>query len=70
LEPALGARHVAGLSAGLFPFNGAWLTETDILAKRQRLVRADRILVADLMIVASAVLALSVVLILLVAFVI
>jgi len=69
-EPALAARRVAGLSTGLYPFNGAWLAEADIRVQRQSLVRADRALVADLVLVAGAALVISAVLILLVAFVI
>ena len=69
-EPTLAERRVAGLSTGLYPFNGAWPTEADIRAKRQNLARTDRALLADLVLVAGVALAVSAVFILLVEFVI
>lgn len=55
--------------AGMFPFNGSWLTEGQIKAQRPILKRADRALIGDVLLLAMTLLGFSAALIVLIEFI-
>ena len=67
-EVRTAVRQVEMISAGLFPFNGSWLTERQIEAKVARLKQEDRALLGDFLVVAMAVLGFSALFIILIEF--
>lgn len=68
-EVKTAVRQLEALSAGMFPFNGSWLTEAQIAAQRSRLKREDRALIGDFVVLAITVLGLSAAVIVLIEFV-